>query len=109
MYGHGQSDGQFKDHTLFKWIDGILDGARQGQLAGSEYDADHIPEEIAVWGGYLTLDGNYARVAQFIHVEDAIERYPGPVLIPGDDHGYSHHMEMMTKAVEDFLKKMNAE
>ena len=55
------------------------------------------------------MDGNYARVAQFIHVEDAIERYPGPVLIPGDDQGYSHHMEMMTKAVEDFLKEMNAE
>lgn len=25
MYGHGQSEGEFKDHTLFKWINNMLD------------------------------------------------------------------------------------
>ena len=73
-------------------------------------------------------------MAQTIHVEDEIRRYHGPVLIvqgdrdeavpyeyavraaqlydnaklvtiPGDDHCYTYHLPMVTKAVTDFLRE----
>ena len=106
----------------------IPEEAREGRLLGSEFDPVNIPPEIAPWG----LDGNYARVAQTIHVEDAIDRYPGPVLIvhgdcdesvpveygvraaeryrnaelvliPGDTHCYDFHLESVTEAVRAWL------
>ena len=183
MYGHGKSDGQFRNHTLYKWVSNALavvkyaksldfvtglylcghsqgglltmliagmcpddfkaviplspawmipDLARQGGLAGVSFDPAHIPDELRQ--GDLVLDGNYARVAQTIHVEDEIARYHGPVLIvqgdedeavpysyavkaaelydhaklvtiPGDDHCYDRHLEMVTEAVKDFLQE----
>lgn len=181
MYGHGQSEGLFEAHTLYKWVTGALavvdyaktldfvdslylcghsqggllamlvagmkrddfkaiiplapawmipDGARQGNLVGQSFDPEHIPNMIEFGG--LKLNGNYIRVAQTIHVEDEIQRYTGPVLIvqgdadeavplsyaqraaelyanaklvivPGDNHCYDHHLEMVTDAVRDFL------
>ena len=85
------------------------------------------------WDG-LELDGNYARVAQTIRVEDAIDRYRGPVLIvhgdadeavpvaygiraaeayanaklvllPGDDHCYARHLDAVVAAVQDWLRQ----
>ena len=111
----------------------IPDGARQGFLLGQQFDPDHIPDELPSWDNG-TLGGNYIRVAQTIHVEDEIARYNGPVLIiqgdadeavplsyaekaaelyrdaklvivPGDTHCYDHHLETVTEAVKDFLKK----
>ena len=108
----------------------IPDGARQGCLLGMPFDPRHIPDQIVA--GDLRLNGNYVRVAQTIHVEDEIERYPGPVLIvqgdadeavplsyakraaelyadaklvivPGDTHCFDHHLERMTEAVREFL------
>lgn len=72
----------------------------------------------------MSLDGNYLRVAQTIHVEEAIARYSGPVLpvhgsddetilvessikaqkayanaeleiIPGDTHCCEYHLDMV--------------
>ena len=186
MYGHGKSDGQFKDHTLYKWISNALavidyargldfvtdlylcghsqggllvmlagamerdhikalipmsagwmipEYARSGELLGQYFDPEQIPDEIDSWED-LRLGGNYIRVAQMIDVLPAIEKYTGPVLlihgdedeavpvrysyeaaekyadaqlviIPGDDHCYEHHLELVTQAVQDFMKKFH--
>ena len=183
MYGHGQSDGTFRKHTLFKWMTNALtvidyarsldfvtdiylcghsqggllvmlaaamkhdvikgliplspacmipEIARSGELLGLSFDPNHIPEVLYSWDG-RELDGNYARVAQTIRVEDAIERYRGPVLvvhgdadesvpveygiraaeayangrlvlIHGDDHCYNRHLDQVVDAVKAWLK-----
>ena len=184
MYGHGHSDGEFRRHTLYKWLTNALtvidyargldfvtdlylcghsqggllvmlaaamkhdivkgliplspawmipEIARGGELLGERFDPDHIPETLHGWNG-LELDGNYARVAQTIHVEEAIDRYRGPVLIvhgdedeavpveygiraaeryangrlvliPGDDHCYNHHLDQVLEAVREWLRQ----
>ena len=124
MYGHGGSDGNFSDHTLYKWVtnalsvvsyikkmDGVTDvymcghsqgglltmliggmcpdifkaiiplspawmipeAARNGTLLGQDFDPDRIPDVLPAWGD-RGLGGNYVRVAQTIHVEEAIDR-----------------------------------
>ncbi|MBQ6551955.1 MAG: alpha/beta fold hydrolase [Lachnospiraceae bacterium] len=183
MYGHGQSDGEFRDHTLYKWVTNALavvdhvktldfvtdlyitghsqgglltmliagmcpdsfkavlplspawmipEAARAGQVLGTPFDPMHIPEMLSF--GDRELRGNYVRVAQTIHPEEEIARYRGPVLIvhgdkdeavpyayavkaaelyadahlvtiPGDTHCYDHHLEMVTEAVKEYLKK----
>ncbi|MBQ9210138.1 MAG: alpha/beta fold hydrolase [Clostridia bacterium] len=130
LYGHGESGGEFRKHTLFKWISNTmavihwaqeqgfdelyLSGhsqgglvatlvagmnpdrikglilrapafmipqcARDGNMLGQQFDPDHIPDVINTIKG-LELDGDYLRVAQMIHVEDALVRFKGPVLI----------------------------
>ena len=182
MYGPGNSEGQFKNHTLYKWLTNamtvidyargldfvsdiylcghsqggltavlagalkhdVLKGiipispacmipelARKGNLLGSDFDPDRLPESLTVWGCW-ELGSNYIRVAQTIHVEEAIDRYSGPVLvvqgdrddpalmqsakdaarryqnarlvmIPGDTHCYDNHLEQMTDAVKEWL------
>ncbi|MER2144029.1 MAG: alpha/beta fold hydrolase [Eubacteriales bacterium] len=184
MYGHGHSDGEFKKHTLFKWMTNALtvidyaraldfvtdiylcghsqggllvmlaaamkhdvirgliplspawmipEIARKGELLGERFDPDHIPEKLHGLHE-LDLDGNYARVAQTIHVEEAIDRYRGPVLIvhgdedesvpveygiraaerynnaklvliEGDDHCYDRHLDQVVAAVQDWLRQ----
>ena len=184
MYGHGHSDGEFRKHTLYKWLTNALtvidyargldfvtdlylcghseggllvmlaaamkhdvvkgliplspacmipEIARSGELLGERFDPDRIPEVLHGWDG-LELDGNYARVAQMIHVEDAIDRYTGPVLlvhgdadeavpveygvraagryancklalIPGDDHCYGLHRDQVVAEVQDWLRQ----
>ena len=54
--------------------------AREGSLLGFSFDPLHIPDEVRV-NQDLSLGGNYIRVAQMIRVEDAIARFPGPVLL----------------------------
>ena len=134
MYGHGESDGQFRDHTLYKWVTNaltVIDYAqgldfvrevylcghsqgglvamlaaamkrdviralipmspaamipelcRQGELLGVPFDPERIPDELRFEDN--VLGGNYLRVAQTIRVEDAIDRYEGPVLIVHGD------------------------
>lgn len=182
MYGHGKSEGAFRDHTLFKWmtnamtvidyargldfvtdlylcghsqggltvvlagglkhetVKGIIalspacmipELAREGALLGTRFDPDHLPEELTVWDNHV-LGNNYIRVAQTIHVEEAIDRYDGPVLvvqgdqddpalmrsareaaeryrnsrlvmIPGDTHCYDLHLDQMVAAVKDWI------
>ncbi len=110
----------------------IPDLARGGRLLGLHFDPVHIPDELPVWNG-LQLGANYVRVAQTIHVEDAVERFSGPVLvvqgedddpvlvsaakaaagkyhdarlvmIPNETHCYDRHLEQMTEAVRHFVR-----
>lgn len=182
LYGHGESGGEFRNHTLYKWIsntlvmidyarsldfatDIYLSGhsqgglvatlvggmcpdlvkglilrapafmiprcARQGSLLGFDFDSLHIPEKMRVMKG-LTLSGTYIRVAQTIHVEDAIDRFRGPVLllhgdaddvvpledsigaarqfhncrlavIPGETHHYDRFPEKMKTIIREWM------
>lgn len=184
LYGHGQSEGKFEHHTLYKWITNALsvmdyvktldfvtdlylcghsqggllavllagmrpddfraviplspalqipEGAREGNLLGITFDPLHIPEKLPCWDG-RSLDGDYVRTAQTIHVEDEISRYHGPVCIihgdadetvpiatsilaaeqyenavletiPGDTHCYDDHLDEMKKSLKEFLLK----
>ena len=184
LYGHGESGGAFKDHTLYKWISNTLSVmdyvrsldfvteiylsghsqggltaalaggmapdlvkglilrapafmiprcAREGNMLGRSFDPLRIPDEIPVIKG-LTLEGGYVRVAQTIHPEEAIDRFPGPVLllhgdaddtvplqdsrdaarrykncrlavIPGESHHFDRHPEQMKAAIRDWLKE----
>ena len=129
LFGHGESGGEFRHHTLYKWIGNTLttisymrslgytdlylsghsqgglaaalagamepdrvrglvlrapaflipEGARRGSLLGYTFDPDRIPDSVPLPQG-VTLDGEYIRVAQTVHVEDA-NRFKGPVLI----------------------------
>ncbi len=188
MYGHGKSGGEFRNHTLFKWMTNALtlidyarslefagdiylcghsqggltamlaasmkhdqvsglialspawmipEIARKGSLLGLDFDARHVPDELNAWDG-RKLDGNYARVAQQIKVEDYIDEYDGPVLvvhgdrdeavpveygiraaeryrnsrlvlIEGDDHCYGAHLDQVVEAVGSWLKEQRGE
>ena len=185
MYGHGKSDGAFRDHTLLKWLTNALsvvdyaksldfvtdlylcghsqgglltmlvaameedvlkaviplspawmipDGARAGDLLGGPFDPDHIPDELSTddW----TLSGNYVRAARLIHPEDSFHRFTKPVLIvhgdqdeavpvryaydaaenykdaklviiEGDDHCYTSHLDQVTLAIKEFLEEVS--
>ncbi len=112
----------------------IPQAAREGTLLGQSFDPDHIPDTLPSWNNDI-LDGNYVRVAQTIHVEEAIDRYDGPVLvvhgdqdtavpvrfgreaaqrykhatlkiIPGDTHCYDYHLNMVTDSVTSWLKSL---
>ena len=105
--------------------------ARKGTLLGSDFDPDHPPESLSVWNDF-SLGNHYIRVAQTIHVEEAIDRYDGPVLIvqgekdspelyrsaldaakryrnstfvqiDDDDHCYTRHLDRMVEAVRSWL------
>ena len=182
LYGHGESGGAFKDHTLHKWIsntltvldyarsldfvtDIYLSGhsqgglmaalvggmapdlvkglilrapafmiprcAREGNMLGRSFDPLRIPDEIDVIKG-LTLSGHYIRVAQTVRAEEAIDRFPGPVLIlhgdaddvvpldearaaaeryrqchlaviPGETHHFDRAPEQMRTVIRDWL------
>lgn len=182
MYGHGHSDGDFRAHTLYKWLTNALtvidyargldwaeefylcghsqggltvmlaaamkheairaliplspaamipEECRAGKLLGTAFDPDHIPDTL-YYKEAEALDGNYVRVAQTIRVEDAIDRYDGPVLIvhgdadeavpvevgrnvaerykrcefvqiPGDTHCYDHHLDQVLDAVKAWM------
>ena len=160
MYGHGSSEGRFFDHTLFKWMNNALtviamlaagmkhelikglipmspaimipEEARSGLLLGASFDPEHIPDRIANQDYKWEISGNYARTAQMIHVDDAIQRYRGPVLlvhgtadesvpvecsitaqksyenaeltlIPEDSHCYDHHLDEAVEAVRIWM------
>ena len=107
--------------------------AREGVFLGVRFDPDMIPAALATWG----LDGSYLRVARTIRVEEAIDRYDGPVLlvhgtedatvdvrcgrlaasryrsaafvpIAGDTHCYDRHLEEVARAVTDWLRRRTA-
>ena len=183
LYGHGESGGEFKRHTLYKWISNtlaVMDAARrmdfvteiylsghsqgglvaalvggmapdrvrgmilrapafmiprcarEGSLLGFGFDPARVPEEIQIIKG-LTLEGNYIRVAQTIHAEEAVARFPGPVLlihgdaddtvppedsvraagqyaqcrlelIPGETHHFDRHPEATRGIIRDWLQ-----
>ena len=130
LYGHGESGGEFRKHTLYRWISNTMavidyvrglgytelylsghsqgglaaaltagmeadrirglilrapafmipECARTGNMLGTEFDPDHIPDSVPTIKN-LELDGNYIRVAQMIRAEDAADRFRNPVLI----------------------------
>ena len=111
----------------------IPPGAREGSLLGYSFDPDRIPDSIPVIKG-LELDGNYIRVAQTIHAEEAADRYKGPVLIlhgdeddtvppedsrrmaqryqrcelavmAGETHHFDRHPEQMREIIREWMKK----
>lgn len=126
----------------------IEDGARAGEMIGMRFDPDHIPDLIymdgagpAEDGTHLderrALSGDYYRIAQTLHVAEAIDHYLGPVLlvhgnqdeavpvrysidsavryhnarlviIEGEDHNYHHHLDRVCAAVQDFLRELGA-
>ena len=182
LYGHGESGGSFKDHTLYKWIsntlavvecarsldfvtDIYLSGhsqggltaalvagmapdlikglilrapafmiprcAREGSMLGFSFDPLRVPDEMPIFKG-LTLGGNYVRTAQTVHPEEAMDRFPGRVLlihgdaddlvpvedskaaakryrscdfavIPGETHHYDRFPEKMRVIIRDWL------
>ena len=113
----------------------IPECARKGDLLGMfRFDPDHIPELFEAGG--LRLKGNYFRTAQLIHAEDFIDKYQKPVLIvhgdqdeavplqysvdataryqncrlaviPGDDHDYHFHLDVVTEEIRRFLLEQN--
>ncbi len=111
----------------------IPEDARNGSLLGVSFDPEHIPDELFFRDGVI-LGGNHVRVAQTIHVEDAIAGYRGPVLlvhgsadetipvecsveaqrayanaelaiIPGDTHCYDRHLDLAVDAVRRWMQK----
>jgi len=186
LYGHGESGGEFRNHTLYQWISNtmaVIDrmrglgytelylsghsqgglvaaltagmeadrirglvlrapafmiprGARENSLLGSHFDPDHIPDEIPLPQG-VTLNGNYIRVARTVYVEDAVDRFRGPVLIlqgdaddvvpaedvrrtaaryadcelamiQGETHHFDVHPEEMKERIRTFMQKIRA-
>ena len=184
LFGHGESGGEFRRHTLYKWIDNTLtvigymrslgytdlylsghsqgglvaalaagmapdrirglflrapaflipEGARTGSLLGYTFEPDRIPESILLPQG-VTLDGDYIRVAQAVHAEDAADRFKGPVLIlqgaeddvvppetvrpfaaryadcelaeiEGEGHHFDKRPEEMTERIRTFMEKL---
>ncbi len=184
LYGHGESGGEFRKHTLYKWISNtvtMIDYARQlgytdlylsghsqgglvaaltagmeqdrirglvlrapafmipqcardGSLLGFAFDPDHLPDSVPV-DGELELDGNYLRIAQTIYVENAVDRYTGPVLIlhgseddtvppadsrrmaerykngefaviSGETHHFDRHPEQMQEIIRNWMRKI---
>ena len=108
-------------------------GAREGCLLGFHFDPLHVPDAVEVAKG-VTLGGNYIRTAQTLHVEEAMDRFPGPVLmmhgdqddvvppedsvaasaryrnatlcmIPGETHHYDRFPETMETSIRDWLSK----
>ena len=111
----------------------IPEYARKGEILDSPVDPVNIPDEF-IQNGENRLSGNYVRVAQTIHVEDEIARYNGPVLvihgdqdesvpfeygvkaaelyknaqlvtIKDEDHCYNYHLDQVTDAIKEFLRK----
>ncbi len=108
----------------------IPDGARAGVIGDVTFDPRHIPQAADVWG--LRLKGDYVRVAQTLHPEEEIARFRDPVLIvqgeedeavpgeyarkagelyadarlvmiPGENHCFDHHLDVMARTVREFL------
>ena len=111
----------------------IPEMARKGELLGSSFDPDAVPEELVSPEGWK-LSGNYIRAAQMIHAEDAIARFHGPVLlvhsdtdevvpfscseeavqaydnaelvvIPGDTHCYDFHLDLVLDAIRQWMPR----
>ena len=108
----------------------IVEGAKVGNFLGIEFDPVHIPEKICF--AEKEVDGDYLRVAQMIDVDQLIDRYKGRVLIThgnedeavplavsvkatkkysdcklviikGDDHCYTRHLDEVVEAIRDFI------
>ncbi len=113
----------------------IPEFARKGELLGTKFDPVNVPEYLDSWNDDK-LGGNYIRVAQTIHVDNAIKSFKKPVLlihgsgdeavpysvsekavkqysnaklvtIPGDTHCYDNNLPMVCSAITEFLTELN--
>lgn len=121
----------------------IVDNALQGVLFGMTFDPKHVPDRIYMGdpnlaeGGTETpfFCGDYFRIAQHIHVDEAIAGFHGPVLlvhgtqdqavpvqysidaakgyehaqlvlIENDDHNYHAHLDQVCAAVKEFVSSL---
>lgn len=119
----------------------ILDAARKGSIFGIPFDPVHIPDRIYLGDPALaeggtavpSFCGDYFRIAQHLHIDEAIAAYRGHVLLvhgtadegvpvqdsidaaqayeqaqivllDGDDHGYHKHLDQACAAVRGFLQ-----
>ncbi len=111
----------------------IPEESREGRLLGVTFDPYHVPEFLYTNDGEA-LSGNYARVAQTIFVEPAIDAFHKDVLIihgdqdesvpvevgiraakryqnaklviiPGDDHCYNYHLDQVMGALAEYMKQ----
>ena len=110
----------------------IPEYARNGRLFETSFDPDRVPDRITSPDRTWEISGNYVRVAQMIHAEDAIRKFRGPVLlihgtadetvpvscsveaqkayadaelalIPGDTHCYDDHLKDAVEAVRAWM------
>ena len=110
----------------------IPEQARKGEVLGARFNPEAVPEIIENKNYEWKLSGNYVRVAQMIHVENAFTGYEGPVLlvhgdadesvpvlysmeaqkayrnatltvIKGDTHCYDFHLEKAVAAVRAWM------
>ncbi len=121
----------------------IVDGAKTGCILGATFDPAHVPDfvpfeepRLADRGSRIEertgFCGDYVRIAQHLHVDEAIDGYCGPVLlthgtadgsvpvsysidaakayknarlvlVEGDDHCYHRHLDQVCTAIQDFL------
>lgn len=121
----------------------IVDSAKTGQMFGMSFDPVHIPDRIYLGDPSLaeggtpvpSFCGDYFRIAQHIHVDEAIAAYHGPVLfthgtadeavpvhysvdaaeayenarlvlLEDDDHGYHKHLDQVCSAVQEFVRSL---
>ena len=182
LYGHGKSEGKFRNHTLFHWVVELLqiidyvknldfvtdiyltghsqggaaivlaagmkadciraimplspgmmlrDAANNGNFPNTYFNPENLGDEFLLFGEKV-LSTNYLRVCRVLPFEDCIQHYENKVLIvhsdtdelvpyeysvklqqmyknaelvtiPGDDHCYTKNLNLVIKAVNDFL------
>ena len=115
----------------------VKDMSLAGDFLGTTFDPKHIPEKLLLFGDSEKLiSGNYFRVNQTLPIQESASRYKKPVLIvhsdtdemvpvryseelatwyenvtlkiiPGDDHGFSKHIDLVTKEIIAFLAQIN--
>lgn len=136
MLAAGMKHDQIRGAILLSPAWTIPEMARKGLMLGRPFDPAHIPDSIPLGPG-ADLDGNYLRVAQTIHVEEAMDRFPGPVLlihgtadetipwqhtkraaqryrdasvvlVEDDTHCYDRHLDRVTRAVYDWIQEKTA-
>ena len=111
----------------------IPTGARAGELLGRRFDPERVPDSFAIHDGFV-LDGGYLRDARTLRAEEAMARFPGPVLlihgdlddvvplrdsedaarryrnaelavIPGETHHFDRHPDRMRAIITAWLRR----
>ena len=112
----------------------LKDVALAGEMLGNSFDPLHVPKTFPING--QEVSGNYLRINQLLPLEAAVERICGPIqiihsdadegvpyhyaqelaeqikqaeliTIPGDNHVFSQHIDMVIEAMLRFLEKIS--
>ena len=110
--------------------------ANKGEMLGNFFDPRRVPDTIDFGEGNI-LGGNYVRAARFLPVDAAIRSFKKPVLIvhgdrdetvpfefsenaarlyencilariPGDDHCFDYHLDLVKDRILQFLDDVNS-